>query len=114
MDYRYDGNFKPEETGYKEYRPIGTARYFYCDVFPGTANENTGEIEYSKRAIRVRIIPCSTDSVFISGWNGVYDIYPFNEKYALLDNAFSNENPRRMALISMYDIRNCFLSIKER
>ena len=114
MAYRYEGNFKPEDSGYEECRPEISGRFFYCDIYPGMINEETCFVEYKTKPIRVRIIPHSVDSVLITGWNGVFDIFPFNDKYALLDNASRNVKLRRMALISISDIRKCFLSIKER
>ena len=114
MAYRYEGNFKSEDSGYEECRPEISGRFFYCDIYPGMINEETGFVEYKTKPIRVRIIPHSVDSVLITGWNGVFDIFPFNDKYALLDNASRNVKLRRMALISISDIRKCFLSIKER
>ena len=114
MDYRYDGKFKPEETENAEYRPNKKERYYYCDIYPGIDNDSTECTEYGKQTIRVRIIPYSVDSVLLTGWNGIFDILPFNDKYALLDNASCDEKPWRTALISLSDISKCFLSIKER
>ena len=83
-------------------------------IYPGIDNDSTECTEYGKQTIRVRIIPYSVDSVLLTGWNGIFDILPFNDKYALLDNASCDEKPWRTALISLSDISKCFLSIKER
>ena len=114
MAYRYEGNFKSEDSGYEEYRPEESGRFFYCDIYPGMINEETGFFECETKPGRVRIIPYSADSVLITGWNGIFSLFPFNDKYALLDNASRNVKLRRTALIDMSCIRRCFLSIKER
>ncbi len=113
MEYRYTGNFKAEEAGYSGYRPERAPRYFYTDIFPGEECMGTGLVRYRKHGIRVRIVPYSSHSVVISGWDGVFDILPFDSGYAVLDNAGSGGKPHRRALLAMADIRRNFLAVKE-
>ncbi len=113
MEYRYKGNFKTDESGYSSYRPERASRYFYSEIFPGEEFMGTGLIRYRKHSVRVRIVPYSSHSVVISGWNGVFDILPFNSGYAVLDNAGIGRQPHRKALIAMADIHRNFLEIKE-
>lgn len=113
MDYRYKGGFKPEENGYREYRTWNTSRYFYCDVYPGNGSDGTGAALFGNRGVRVRIVPYSVDSVTVAGWNGIFDILPFDSVYAVLDNGAGGAKPYRKALIALKDIRNNFLTVKE-
>ena len=113
MKYRYTGNFRTDENSYSDYRPGKASHYFYSDIFPEEENPETGAAEYSKQSVRARIIPYSVHSVVIAGWDGVFEILPFNPRYALLDNAGSGGKPHRKALIAMADICGNFLEIKE-
>ena len=113
MDYGYKGNFRSDEAGYSDYRPVNAADYFYCDIFPEEEKADSGGAVYGKRSVRVRIIPYSVHSVVIAGWEGVFDILPFNSVYAVLDNAKAGGKTHRKALIAAADIRKYFLEIKE-
>ncbi|MBQ6342819.1 MAG: hypothetical protein IJI41_06830 [Anaerolineaceae bacterium] len=113
MEYRYRGNFRTDETGYNAYRPAKAKAYFYCGIYPGEKNPETSLFDYGNQSVRVRIIPYTTHSVEIAGWDGVFDILPFNSGYAVLDNAGSGGKPHRKALIAMADIHRNFLEIKE-
>ena len=95
MDYRYKGGFKSEDAGFSEYRQWNTSRYFYYDVFPGSGNDGAGTDAFENRSVRVRIIPYSADSVTVAGWNGIFDILPFDSGYALLDNGGCSAKPYR-------------------
>lgn len=113
MNYVYERHFKSDASGYSEYRPGQPERCFYCDIYPGVLNENTGAVEYGQKSVRSRIIPYSVDSVQIAGWEGVFSIFKFNFGFALLDNGIGNGKSRKMALIEISDIRRHFLEIKE-
>ena len=113
MDYRYEGNFRTDETGYCDYRPAAAAGCFYCCIYPGSENTETGIFGYGCQCIRARIVPYSGRSVEIAGWEGVFDILPYSSGYAVLDNARSGGKPRRKALIAVDEIRKHFLEIKE-
>lgn len=113
MQYRYKGNFRTDEAGYSDYRPGRASHYFYSDIFPGEEIMETGLTRYRKQSVRVRIIPYSADSVVIAGWDGEFEILPFNSGYAVLDNSGSGGKPHRRALIPMAVIRKNFLEIKE-
>lgn len=101
---------KPDTT------PTGLQRLkliFTAEFIRERKNPETSLFDYGNQSVRVRIIPYTTHSVEIAGWDGVFDILPFNSGYAVLDNAGSGGKPHRKALIAMSDIHRNFLEIKE-
>ena len=111
--YGYTGKFCPEETGFNEYRPSVPRQSYYVNIYPSVYDDEAERFKYGDSFIRARIIPESMYTLKVSGYPGIFSIYPFDNTFAEIDNRSRHKTDRYRMLISLEDLEKSNLEIKE-